>query len=73
MTMEAFEREVEDRFRVVKGLYGDRLDEEQLAEVRKGVETIVRAAEALKTVRLRDGDEPSWVFTPHRDDDRDKG
>ncbi len=68
MNGEATEREVDIRFNLVKGLYGDRLDDEQLDEVRKGVEGIVAASEALRTVRLDNGDEPFWVFTPHREE-----
>jgi len=67
MTMEPFERETDRRFEVVKGLYGDRLDDAQLEEVRKGVEAIVRAAGALKAVGIENGDEPAWVFTPYRE------
>ena len=62
MNDEATEREVDVRFNLVKGLYGDRLDDEQL------VEGIVAASEALRTVRLDNGDEPFWVFTPHREE-----
>ncbi len=67
MTMEPFEREADKRLEVVKGLYGDRLDDQQLEEVRKGVEAIVRAAGALNAVKLENGDEPAWVFTPYRE------
>ncbi len=69
MAEDRFEREVRDRFNVVKGLYGRRLDDQQLAEVRKGVETLVRTAEALRAVKLDNGDEPAWVFTPYREGD----
>lgn len=69
MAENSFEQEVRDRFNVVKGLYGRRLDDQQLAEVRKGVETMVRTAEALRAVKLDNGDEPSWVFTPYREGD----
>ena len=66
--MESFEREVQNRFKVVKDLYGERLDAHQLAEVRKGIEAIVRQADALGAVKLPNGDEPSWVFAPYRHD-----
>lgn len=69
MAGDSFEREVRDRFNVVKGLYGRRLDDQQLAEVRKGVETMVRTAQALRAVKLDNGDEPCWVFTPYREGD----
>lgn len=68
MTTEAFEREVKDRFNLVQGLYGDRLEDEQLEGVREGVEGIVAASQALRAVRLRNGDEPFWAFEPYRED-----
>ena len=60
------EQQVEQRFNLVKALYGDRLDDEQLDEVRRAVEGIVAASEALRAVRLENGDEPLGVFTPLR-------
>ena len=66
MNGEATEREVEDRFKMVKGLYGDRLDDEQLEGVRQGIEGIVAASQALRAVKLENGDEPYSVFTPYR-------
>ena len=68
MNDETTEREVEDRLGVVKGLYGDRMDGGQLEEARKAVESIVAASQALRAVKLDNGDEPFWVFTPHRED-----
>ena len=62
-------QDVEDRFRIVTRLYGDRLDDDQLAEVRKGVEGIVEMSEALRAVRLRNGDEPMSAFTPYREEE----
>ena len=66
MNGEATEREVEERFKMVKGLYGDRLDDEQLEEVRQGIEGIVAASQTLRAVKLENGDEPYSVFTPYR-------
>ena len=66
MNGEATEREVEERFNMVKGLYGDRLDDEQLEEVRQGIEGIVAASQTLRAVKLENGDEPYSVFTPYR-------
>ncbi len=65
---EAAKREVEERFNTVKRLYGDRLDEKQLEGVRTGVETIVRASQAVSAVRLENGDEPFSVFVPYREE-----
>ena len=58
--------EVETLFQMVSDRYGDRLDAEQLEEVRKGVETIAEAAQALRAVKLENGDEPLSIFTPYR-------
>lgn len=63
------EQDVEDRLRIVTRLYGDRLDDDQLAEVRKGVEGIVEMSEALRAVSLRNGDEPMSAFTPYRQEE----
>lgn len=68
MNDEATEREVEERFNTVKRLYGDRLDEKQMEGVRTGVETIVRASQAVSAVRLENGDEPFSVFVPYREE-----
>ena len=69
MNDEATKRDVEERFNTVKRLYGDRLDEKQLEGVRTGVETIVRASQAVSAVRLVNGDEPFSVFVPYREED----
>ncbi len=66
MNGEPTEREVEERFKMVKGLYGDRLDDEQLEEVRQGIEDVVAASQTLRAVRLENSDEPYSVFTPYR-------
>ncbi|MDE0120987.1 MAG: hypothetical protein OXS33_04580 [bacterium] len=68
MNDEATNQDVEERFNTVKRLYGDRLDEEQLEGVRTGVETIVRASQAVSAVRLENGDEPFSVFAPYREE-----
>ena len=68
MNDEATKREVEERFNTVKRLYGDRLDDKQLEGVRTGVETIVRASQAVNAVRLKNGDEPFSVFVPYREE-----
>ncbi|MDE0189699.1 MAG: hypothetical protein OXN80_11400 [bacterium] len=68
MNDEATNQDVEERFNTVKRLYGDRLDEKQLEGVRTGVETIVRASQAVSAVRLENGDEPFSVFAPYREE-----
>ena len=62
-------KESEHLFNIVKERYGERLSEEELAEVRKGVDRIVEAAEKLREVRLENGDEPFFVFRPYRGDE----
>ncbi len=61
--------ESEHLFNIVKERYGDRLSDEELAEVKKGVEMIVEAAEKLREIRLENGDEPFFVFKPYRGED----
>ena len=58
--------EVERLFALVRDRYGDRLTPAQLDEVRKGVEGVVLAARALRSVRLRNADEPFSPFVPYR-------
>ena len=62
-------KESEHLFNIVKERYGERLSEEELAEVRKGVDRIVEAAEKLREIRLENGDEPFFVFRPYRGDE----
>ena len=57
-------KESKHRFELVKVRYADHLSEEELEEVSNGVETIVKAAEAMKAVKLENSDEPFSVFKP---------
>ncbi len=57
--------EAQALFQMVRSRYGDRLDADQLDEVKKGVDAIVEAAQALRSVKLGNGDEPMNVFTPY--------
>ncbi len=59
-------KESEVLFKLVKNRYGERLGPEELEEVRKGVEKITETAEALKSVKLENWDEPFSVFKPYR-------
>jgi hypothetical protein len=61
----AEDTEAQALFRMVRSRYGDRLDADQLDEVREGVDAIVEAAQALRSVKLSNGDEPLSVFTPY--------
>ena len=58
--------ESEILFKMVKKRYGERLSPEELEEVRKGVERITETAEALRSVKLENWDEPFFVFMPYR-------
>jgi len=61
--------ESEHLFNMIRERYGERLSEEELAEVKKGVDRIVEAAEKLREIRLENGDEPFFVFRPYRGDE----
>ena len=65
---EAKTEEANVLFDMVQRRYGDRLTADQLDEVRKGVERVVEAAEALRAVRLDTGIEPLSVFNPYREE-----
>ena len=58
--------ESEVLFKMVQNRYGERLNPEELEEVRKGVEKITETAEALRSVKLENRDEPFSVFKPYR-------
>lgn len=64
--MESSKIEAEALFRLVEQLYGARLTEAELEEVRKGVERIVEASAELRAIKLGNWDEPFSVFTPLR-------
>jgi hypothetical protein len=52
-------------FKLVAEKYGDRLTPEDLEEVKKGVERITEAAEALRKMKTGNWDEPFTVFRPY--------
>ena len=62
-------KESEHLFSIIKERYGERLSEDELAEVKKGVDRIVEAAEKLREIKLENGDEPFFVFRPYRGDE----
>ncbi|MCI0440533.1 MAG: hypothetical protein L0177_15580, partial [Chloroflexi bacterium] len=55
-------QEVEVLFSLVRERYGGRLNADELEEVRKGVEGVVEMAQALRSQRLQNGDEPFSIF-----------
>ncbi len=61
--------ESEHLFNIIKERYGERLSDDELVEVKKGVEKIVEAAEKLREIKLENGDEPFFVFRPYRRDE----
>lgn len=63
---DAQSKEAEFLFSMVRDRYGDRLSPEELEGVRQGVEAVVEAAEALRSVKLENSDEPFSVFAPYR-------
>jgi len=59
-------KEAEYLFELVKNRYGDRLSEEELEEVKTGVEKVVEASVTLRSIELENADEPFSVFKPYR-------
>ncbi|MCW3979399.1 MAG: hypothetical protein NWF12_06575 [Candidatus Bathyarchaeota archaeon] len=59
-------KEAEHLFEMVKERYGHHLRPEELEEVKKGVERMAEAAEAVRRVKLGNWDEPFFVFKPYR-------
>ncbi|HUS77197.1 MAG TPA: hypothetical protein VM050_00835 [Patescibacteria group bacterium] len=59
-------REVELLFEIVKHHYGDKIEPDELEEVRKGVERVIENAEKLRAIKLQNGNEPFSIFRPYR-------
>ena len=59
-------------FGIVKAKYGDRLTDEQLKEVRSGVDGVEELAVELRKVRLTNAVEPFANFQPYRRADNDE-
>jgi hypothetical protein len=60
--------DVELLLALVRGRYGARLDEAQLAIVRQTLEGLVRDLAALRAVTIPDDAEPAQPFIPFRAD-----
>lgn len=58
--------EADALFEIVRQRYGDRLTPEQQEELRGIVRAQVKAARALRAVRLANADEPTQPFAPYR-------
>ena len=63
------ETDVDALLELLKARYGARLNDEQLAELRKAVEAASDHARQLRSVPLHNRDEPAFVFEPFRGDD----
>ena len=59
-------------FEIVKAKYGARLTDEQLEEVRSGVDGVEGLAAELRKVRLTNAVEPFANFQPFRGADNDE-
>ena len=59
-------REAEALFGIVSDRYGDRLNEDQLEEVRKAVDAAMELAMELRAVELDNSVEPYSTFKPYR-------
>jgi len=60
--------EAEILFALIRHRYADRLNAEQLAELQKTVEGLVRDLAALRAVAIPDDAEPAQPFIPFRAD-----
>jgi hypothetical protein len=58
--------EKEYMYERVKTLYGDRLDEEQLAAIEASLDPMISLLEKIRDVPLENSDEPYSVFKPYR-------
>ncbi len=65
------ESEMRALFDMLRGLYGDRLAQQELEEVRKGLEGVLDAAEALRAVKLENDVGPYPPFVPYRGQEAD--
>lgn len=58
------EREVDVLFDLVKHKYSDHLSSNDLDDVRNVVKGIIDAAKEIRSVKLKNSDEPGVVFRP---------
>jgi hypothetical protein len=49
---------------VARARFGDKLSPEQLEQIKKDLDGNVRTAERLRAVKLKNSDEPDFVFSP---------
>jgi hypothetical protein len=61
-------KEAEILFKLIETKYSDKLDNNELEEIKKTVLKIVETSEELRSVVLENWDEPFSVFIPFRED-----
>jgi hypothetical protein len=49
---------------VARARFGDKLSPEQLEQVRKDLNNYVTTSDRLRAVKLKNGDEPDFIFSP---------
>lgn len=54
---------------LIRRRYGNRLSAEDFEAVKKGVDGVVKAVAALRSVPLANSDEPMMRFIPNREED----
>ena len=56
--------ESEILFTLVETRYGERVTPEELEEIRKGLDAILESINAMRAIKLENGDEPHQFFKP---------
>lgn len=64
--MSTAEERIRTSFDLVRDRYGSGLSPEELEQVRTGVERLVEASDAMRSVPLSATDEPLATFVPYR-------
>ena len=54
--------------RLIQSRYGSRLSDREFEEVKKGIDGVVKAVAALRSVPLANSDEPMIRFIPYREE-----
>jgi len=57
-------READILFALIQTRYGDRVTQEELEEIRKGLSSILDGAAEMRAIVLKNGDEPHQYFKP---------
>ena len=60
------DKQLEALYSIVRDRFGGRLTAEELEQVKKDIQTITEACNALGAVKLSNWDEPSSIFKPYR-------